>query len=144
MSKFGFPSHEEVLRLRQTYPQGTRLELISMDDPYATLKVGDRATVTGMDDAGHIMCKWDAGSGLSLIPGVDNFRILTTAELLKEQTRAVAMTGRTNMLSTRDVFDIAMELGFDELCDFIFMDTKTYSGLIISGELPDDYEIPKL
>lgn len=68
------PSRAEVTALREQYKVGTRLELISMDDPYTQLKTGDRGTVEGVDDAGQIMMKWDRGSSLSLIPGVDSFR----------------------------------------------------------------------
>jgi hypothetical protein len=70
-----FPSKETVERLRQEYPAGTRVELISMDDPYTKLKPGDRATVCGVD-VGNILCDWDCGSSLSLIPGVDEFRVV--------------------------------------------------------------------
>lgn len=72
-----FPSHDEVLRLRAKYPPGTRIELTaSLDDPYATQKPGDRASVTGVDDVGNILCRWDCGSSLNLIPTVDNFKIV--------------------------------------------------------------------
>jgi hypothetical protein len=71
-----FPSKETVERLRREYPAGMRVELIAMDDPYSKLKPGDRATVRGVDDAGNILCEWDTGSTLSLIPGVDRFRIV--------------------------------------------------------------------
>ena len=37
-----FPNREIVEQLRRTYPVGTRVELISMHDPYTTLKPGDR------------------------------------------------------------------------------------------------------
>ncbi len=57
-------------------PAGTRVELIAMDDPYAKLKSGNRATVRGVDDAGNILCEWDCGSSLSLIPGEDKFKIV--------------------------------------------------------------------
>ena len=69
-----FHSKETVERLRREYPAGTRVELISMDDPYSRLKPGARATVRGVDDAGNILCEWDCGSTLSLIPGVDRLR----------------------------------------------------------------------
>ena len=146
MSKsIGFVSHEEVKRLCQSYPQGTRLELIGMDDPYATLKAGDRATVTGVDDAGHIMCKWDAGSGLSLIPNVDSFRKLTTKEVIIEEVNKVRFhPNAPNMFDVKAAFNLAMELSCDTLCDFCFMDTHSYSSFILTGKLPDDYEIPKL
>lgn len=37
-----FPSKETVERLRKQYPHGCRVELVRMNDPYATLKPGDR------------------------------------------------------------------------------------------------------
>lgn len=54
-----FPSKEQVERIRQSYPNGTRVELISIEDPYSTLKSGDRATVVGVDDVGDLLCEWD-------------------------------------------------------------------------------------
>ena len=71
---FRIPSHNEVERLRKAYPAGTRIVLISIDDPYTTLKPGDSGTVQGIDDAGQIMMRWDKGGSLSLIPGEDKFR----------------------------------------------------------------------
>ena len=68
-----FCSKEEVEALRAKYIKGTRLELVSMDDPYTTLESGDKGTVMGVDDAGQIMMSWDKGSSLSLIPGEDRF-----------------------------------------------------------------------
>lgn len=72
-----FPSKETVERLRREYPAGTRLELISMDDPYSKLKPGERATVRGVDDAGNILCERDTGSVLSLISEKDKFKIVS-------------------------------------------------------------------
>ena len=46
-----------------------------MDDLFAP-PAGTRGTVKGVDDAGQIMVRWDTGSGLSLIPGVDRFKIV--------------------------------------------------------------------
>ena len=64
-----------VNRLRAMYPAGTRVELVSMDDPYnKKLKPGERGTVWGVDDAGNILIDWDCGSSLSAIPGVDKIR----------------------------------------------------------------------
>lgn len=45
-----FPSKEAVERLRREYPAGTRVELITMDDPYSKLKPGDRGFVIAVDD----------------------------------------------------------------------------------------------
>lgn len=60
----GFPSKSVVDRLRAQYPPGCRVELVSMDDPYTTLKPGDRGTVSGVDDIGTVHVAWDNGSGL--------------------------------------------------------------------------------
>lgn len=56
--------------------KGTRVELIFMDDEYTTLKPGDKGTVDYIDDAENIHVKWDNGSTLSLIPNVDDFKII--------------------------------------------------------------------
>ena len=70
------PSYKQVKYIRECYPAGTRVELISMDDPYSNLKAGDRGTIQGVDDMGSIMVHWECGSSLSLIPGVDRFKVL--------------------------------------------------------------------
>lgn len=62
--------------LRALYPEGSRIELIHMDDPYTSLKPGYTGTVTGLDDLGTIQMLWDSGSTLGLIPGVDKFEKL--------------------------------------------------------------------
>ncbi len=70
----GFPSRETVERLRMTYPKGTRVELVSMSDPYARLKPGDRGTVSFVDDIGTVFVRWDCGSGLGVAYGEDHIR----------------------------------------------------------------------
>ncbi|WP_099205158.1 DUF4314 domain-containing protein [Scatolibacter rhodanostii] len=72
-----FPTKAKVERISKDYPAGTRVELTApMDDPYTKLKVGDKATVIGVDDKEHILCRWDNGEGLNLIVGIDGFRIV--------------------------------------------------------------------
>lgn len=83
----GFLSSSEVERLRKEYPEGTRIFLISMVDPYSKLGNGDRGTVKGVDDAGTIHMKWDKGGSLGLIVGEDSFRKLTPEELREESTK---------------------------------------------------------
>ena len=46
--------------IRSTYPKGTLVELVSMDDPHSKLKPGDR------------------GSGPGVVYGEDEIRIVTT------------------------------------------------------------------
>jgi hypothetical protein len=72
-----FPSKETVRRLREQYPQGTRVELQSIDDPYSTLRPGDRGSVAFVDDSGTLHVTWDKGSGLGLVYGVDSYSKVT-------------------------------------------------------------------
>lgn len=72
-----FPSSEVVILLRERYPKGTRVELVSMNDPYTKLKPGDRGTVVGVDDIGSVLVEWDCGSSLSVAYGEDKVRIIT-------------------------------------------------------------------
>lgn len=70
-----FPNEAIVNRLRQTYPAGTRVELVQMDDVQAP-PIGTRGTVYGVDDTGSIMVHWDNGSGLNVVYGEDHCRIV--------------------------------------------------------------------
>jgi hypothetical protein len=128
-----FPNKEQVEQQRKTYLKGTRVELVSMSDPYTKLKPGDLGTVDFVDDTGTAFIIWDCGSHLGAVYGEDKIRLLSKAEVIKEQCRKVAQTGRTNMFDTKAAFEIAMEMGFHEVADFIFMDTKRYSNLILTG-----------
>ena len=71
-------------RARRLYPEGTRIELINMNDPYHPVEEGMRGTVDIIDDAGQIFMNWDNGYGLPIVPGVDEFRKLTPEEIEKE------------------------------------------------------------
>ena len=70
-----FPSRETVECLRRQYPAGTRVELLSMDDPQAPPE-GTRGTVLAVDDIGSLIVAWDNGSSLNVAYGVDKVRIL--------------------------------------------------------------------
>lgn len=65
-----FPSKERLVELRNEYSVGCRVELISMDDPQAPPK-GARETVRGVDDIGNLLVRWDNGSSLNVVLGVD-------------------------------------------------------------------------
>ena len=70
-----FPSREQIAALRERYPRGTRVELLGMDDPQAP-PMRTMGEILGIDDAGQLLIRWETGSSLSLIPGVDSFRIV--------------------------------------------------------------------
>ena len=48
-----FPSRQIVESLRKQYPNGTRVELVQMDDAQAP-PIGTQGTVTGVDDTGSL------------------------------------------------------------------------------------------
>lgn len=77
--------HRLAGRHRETYPPGTRLELIDMNDPYAPVPSGTRGTVDFVDDMAQIHMKWDNGRTLALNSDEDSFRKLTQEELAEEQ-----------------------------------------------------------
>jgi hypothetical protein len=64
---------EQLKRLKETYPDGTRVELVRMDDIQAP-PAGTRGTVYGIDDTGSLLVRWDNGSGLNVIYGEDIVR----------------------------------------------------------------------
>ena len=72
-------------RMKDNYPPGTRIMLLSMDDPYGPVPKGTKGTVVHVDDAAQIHMKWDNGRTLAIVPGEDSFRKLTAGELEEEQ-----------------------------------------------------------
>lgn len=82
--------HRQAQRYKEAYPPGTRLVLLSMNDPHHPVESGTRGTVEYVDDAGTIHMKWDNGRGLGLVPDEDKFRRLTKEEIdeeLREQSQ---------------------------------------------------------
>lgn len=130
----GFPDRKTVERIRAQYPVGTRVRLLSMDDPQAP-PIGTEGTVLGVDDAGHIMMSWDSGGSLNLVYGVDRFQTVPTmTDKVREQILAVRATGRTNMFDTNAVQVIADEMHFYELVVFIEEHKDKYARFILTGE----------
>lgn len=76
MKNNSFPSREIAASIRQMYPAGCRVELVSMDDPYSKLLPGEQGTVSAVDDTGTVFVNWDCGSGLGVVYGVDEIRKL--------------------------------------------------------------------
>lgn len=65
-----FPSKATIEQYRREYPVGCRVELVSMDD-FQAPPTGTRGTVKGVDDAGNLLVRWDNGSRLNAVLGVD-------------------------------------------------------------------------
>ena len=62
-------------RLRKEYPEGTRVELVEMDDLQAP-PVGTKGTVFLVDDIGSLQVHWDNGSTLAVLYGTDRVKKL--------------------------------------------------------------------
>ena len=132
-----FPSKAAVDARRARYAPGARVELVSMGDPYATLKPGDRGTVRHVDSIGTVHIAWDCGSTLGAAFGADEIKLLSVIppEVVEQIEKVRLLPGVPNMLSVKELFEFAMGLdGFDELCDYLFMHTHEYSRFILTGE----------
>jgi len=70
--------------MKDSYPPGTRLILISMNVYYAPIPSGMRGTVDHVDDAVQIHMHWDNGRTLASVPEEDDFHRLTEEELAEE------------------------------------------------------------
>ena len=71
-----FPSEKELALLREKYPIGTMVRLISMNDEQAP-PVGIIGEIQFVDDVGSVHIHWQNGSSLAVIPDVDVVEILT-------------------------------------------------------------------
>ena len=69
--------HRQAQRYKEAYPPGTRIMLLSMNDPHNPVESGTRGTVEYVDDVGTLHMKWDNGQGFGLVPDADKFRRLT-------------------------------------------------------------------
>ena len=77
-----------VERMRNQYPPGTRVEVISLCNEEEHLKPGTKGTVVGVDDQPALLVHWDNGSSLSLLIGQDQFRVIPE----QEESHALTMT----------------------------------------------------
>jgi len=68
-----FPDRETVAQVRKAYPKGCRVILEQMDDIQAP-PIGTKGTVIGVDDTASVMVRWDNGSRLHVVYGVDKCR----------------------------------------------------------------------
>ena len=67
----GFATEKEVEALRAEYKPNDRVRLIEMRDEFRDMPAGLEGNVMHVDDAGTIHVRWDNGSGLGVVFGVD-------------------------------------------------------------------------
>lgn len=65
-----YPRQETIEMLKKEYPAGTRVVLVEMEDPYGP-PIGTLGTVEAVDDTGSLLMKWDNGSSLNVLYGID-------------------------------------------------------------------------
>lgn len=115
---------KELEALRERYPEGSRVELVKMDD-FQAPPIGTKGTIIGVDDTGSILVHWDTGSSLNVIYGVDLCRPI---DLSYE-------------LSTR--FEKASAEQMDELDFFMDLLETGFTLDDIREKLPHKYEYSK-
>lgn len=70
-------NREQIEIIKKKYPAGTRIQLLFTMNDMQGVEEGTKGTVTHVDDIGTVHMRWDNGRGLGLIPGEDNFKILS-------------------------------------------------------------------
>lgn len=76
MTAMRFPSREVVERIRRQFPAGTKVELVSMNDPYREMPPGLKGVVKTVDDTGTVFVSWENDSSLGVVYGEDHIRKL--------------------------------------------------------------------
>lgn len=66
-------SRQQVERLKDEYPPGTRVQLDSMGDDPRPVPAGSKGSVIAVDDLGTLHCEFDCGRSLGICPEVDIF-----------------------------------------------------------------------
>ena len=127
-------THEELKKLKQEYPIGSRIELVHMDDPTAPPR-GTLGTVIGIDDTGSIMVKWDNGSSLNVLWNLDKIlKAKNINDRIISQIMEIRDSGETNMFDINVVQRLAFERNYFELVLFIEEHKKEYVNFIMYGK----------
>ena len=74
-------SEAKLRQLQAEFPAGTRIELVSMDDPQAP-PVGTKGTVRLVDAIGSLVVDWDNGCGLNVVYGEDVVKKLDSVTVI--------------------------------------------------------------
>ena len=108
-----------VKALKAKYPKGTRVILVVMDDVQAP-PVGTEGTVEDVDDIGSLCVRWDNGSSLHVIYGVDKVDIVQK----KCPKCGRYYSGHSALSRIDNLTEICPRCGTTEALDSIFMDDE--------------------
>lgn len=128
-------NRNSIQSLKERYPEGTRIELISMNDPLSPVPSGTKGTVAMVDDAGTIHMVWDNGRTLGIIPGEDSFRkLISEIETMKlYMPLSARVYGFNEVGETNDAY---IGMSDRELIDF----KDNIVAAIKNNELPEEGE----
>lgn len=60
--------------VKENYPQGTRIKLITLNKPYTKIPSGTEGIVNTVDDNGTIFATFDTGHTVGLVYGEDYYK----------------------------------------------------------------------
>ena len=127
-----FPDRETVAQVRREYPAGTRVILQQMEDPQAP-PVGTMGTILGVDDTASLLTKWDNGSGLNVVYGVDRVKKMLMTDEVFKSILAIRDSGASNMFDLHTVQRLAYEQEMYELVTYIEEHPRAYFHFIMYG-----------
>ncbi len=85
----GFPTREQVQKIKEQYPIGSIIRLSSMQDPHRPVPSGTLGEVTDIDDVGNLLMRWSNGQGLNLLPFEDKFEVVLKPEELLSRKHTI-------------------------------------------------------
>ena len=120
---------------RERYKPGTRIEIVRLEDPLTSLKPGDRGWTEFIDDTGTVFAKFDDGTSLGCLYGVDEIRKVTVMpDDAREQLLLIRSDGTCNMLDLTSVMLAAYANDFLCLVNFIQESRAAFVHFILTGE----------
>lgn len=127
--------HNWLKFLREQYPQGSRIRLREMKDPYNPVEPGTMGTLNFIDDIGTFHCNWDNGRTLGLVMGEDSFSVLPPEATLIKLYMPMTVT----YYERNDYGDLENdELAMDDRTATSYADT--IAGAVLRERRPEEAE----
>mgnify|MGYP002857433269 CR=1 FL=1 len=118
---------EQVERIKQQYPPGTRIQLEQMNDDPMPVEPGMCGTVKFVDDIGTIHCQFDNGRFLGVIWGVDMFHIIAPEEKSSFEEKLYKMSAEE-----LEDYEISRFDSVNDLYNYVFKDKgMTDAGILM-------------